>query len=85
MAAAPPTSRELDTYRERIDRFVAELDEEYYLHYAGHKDTLDLKALYESYPDLSALDQAQALGDAASATAASPSSGASPRRTTSPS
>ena len=66
MSAAPPTSSELDTYRDRIDRFVAELDEEYYLHYAGHKDTLDLKALYESYPDLSALDQAQALGDAAS-------------------
>ena len=66
MAAAPPTSRELDTYRERIDRFVAELDEEYYLHYAGHKDTLDLKALYASYPELSQLEQAQALGEAAS-------------------
>ena len=66
MASAPPTSHELDTYRERIDRFVAELDEEYYLHYAGHKDTLDLKALYESYPDLSQLEQAQALSEAAS-------------------
>ena len=37
----------------------------YYLHYAGHRDTLDLKALYESYPDLSQLEQAQALGEAA--------------------
>ena len=65
MPEAPPTSRELDTYRERIDRFIAELDEEYYLHYAGHKDTLDLEALYERYPELSTLEQAQALGRAA--------------------
>ncbi|HEX2293064.1 MAG TPA: hypothetical protein VHH55_07110 [Gaiellaceae bacterium] len=67
MATAPPTGRELDTYRERIDRFIAELDEEYYLHYAGHKDTLDLKPLYEAYPDLSELARAQSLGEAASA------------------
>jgi oligoendopeptidase F len=61
----PPSTRELDTYRERVDRFIAELDEEYYLHYAGHKDTLDLEPLYERYPELSSLEQAQALGDAA--------------------
>jgi oligoendopeptidase F len=65
MASAPPSARDLDTYRDRIDRFIAELDEEYYLHYAGHKDTLDLKPLYERYPELSELDQAQALGAAA--------------------
>jgi oligoendopeptidase F len=65
LATAPPSTRELDTYRERVDRFIAELDEEYYLHYAGHKDTLDLKPLYERYPDLSTLEQAQALGEAA--------------------
>jgi hypothetical protein len=65
VASAPPTSRELDTYRDRIDRFIAELDQEYYLHYAGHKDTLDLKPLYEAYPELSELGQAQALGQAA--------------------
>ncbi|HEY6584153.1 MAG TPA: hypothetical protein VIZ29_04845 [Gaiellaceae bacterium] len=65
MATAPPSARDLDTYRDRIDRFVAELDEEYYLHYAGHKDTLDLKPLYERYPELSELGQAQALGQAA--------------------
>jgi hypothetical protein len=64
VASAPPTGRELDTYRERIDRFIAELDEEYYLHYAGHKETLDLKPLYERYPELSELEQAQALGEA---------------------
>ena len=62
---APPSTRELDTYRERVDRFIAELDEEYYLHYAGHKDTLDLEPLYARYPELSSLEQAQALGEAA--------------------
>jgi hypothetical protein len=65
MASAPPSARDLDTYRDRIDRFIAELDEEYYLHYAGHKDTLDLKQLYERYPELSELGRAQALGQAA--------------------
>jgi oligoendopeptidase F len=65
LASAPPSSRELDTYRERVDRFIAELDEEYYLHYAGLKDTLDLEPLYERYPELSTLEQAQALGEAA--------------------
>ena len=29
--------RELDGYRVGADRFIAELDEEYYLHYAGLK------------------------------------------------
>jgi hypothetical protein len=65
MASAPPSARDLDTYRDRIDRFIAELDEEYYLHYAGHKDTLDLKPLYDRYPELSELGRAQALGQAA--------------------
>jgi hypothetical protein len=65
VASASPSSRELDSYRDRVDRFIAELDEEYYLHYAGHKDTLDLKPLYERYPELSSLEQAQALGSAA--------------------
>ena len=62
---APPSTLELDTYRDRVDRFIAELDEEYYLHYAGRKDTLDLEPIYERYPELSSLQQAQALGEAA--------------------
>ncbi len=63
--AAPPSTSELDTYRDRVDRFIAELDEEYYLHYAGRKDTLDLKPIYERYPELSSLERAQGLGEAA--------------------
>ena len=27
--------QELEAYRTEADRFIAELDEEYYLHYAG--------------------------------------------------
>jgi oligoendopeptidase F len=65
LPSAPPSTSELDTYRDRVDRFIAELDEEYYLHYAGRKDTLDLKPIYERYPELSSLQQAQALGEAA--------------------
>jgi hypothetical protein len=60
----PPSTADLDRFRARADRFIAELDEEYYLHYAGLKDTLDLKPIYERYADLTALDQAQSLGQA---------------------
>ena len=47
MATAPATSQELDRVRERADRFIAELDEEYYQHFAGLKETLDLAPIYE--------------------------------------
>lgn len=55
---------ELDAYREQADRFIAAIDEEYYLHYAGHKDTLDLAPIYEEYADLTTLERANALGQA---------------------
>src|SRR5215218_2402957 len=62
----PPLSFvDLDRFRERADRFIAELDEEYYRHYAGLKDTLDLAAIYERYSDLTDLRQAKALGEIA--------------------
>ena len=63
-STAPPSQAELDRFRERADRFIAELDEEYYLHYGGLKDTLDLKPIYERYADLTALEQALSLGQA---------------------
>ena len=40
MATDPPTSAELDTFRAQADRFLAELDEEYYVHFAGPKSAL---------------------------------------------
>jgi hypothetical protein len=56
------TARDLDTYRERADRFIAALDEEYYLHYAGLKETLELEPIYEEFADLTELEKAQAIG-----------------------
>jgi hypothetical protein len=58
------SARELDDYRERVDRFIAELDEEYYLHYAGLKETLDLAPIYDRNADLTTLERARAIGDA---------------------
>jgi hypothetical protein len=52
------TSRELDAYRERADRFIAEYDEEQYLHLSGQKETFDVEAIYERYSDLTELDTA---------------------------
>jgi hypothetical protein len=59
---APTSARELEAYRERADRFIAALDEEYYLHFAGLKDTLDLEPIYNEYSDLTTLDQARSIG-----------------------
>jgi hypothetical protein len=60
--AAPPTDRELDQYRERADRFMAELDEETYLHFAGLKDSYELEPIYARYTDLTGLEQARSIG-----------------------
>jgi hypothetical protein len=64
MPSASPTPPDLDAYRAGADRFIAELDEEYYLHYAGLKDRLELEAIYERHSDLTKLDQVQAVGAA---------------------
>ncbi len=45
----------LDEYRAEADRFSAELLEEYYLHFAGLKETLDLAPIYERHADLTSL------------------------------
>jgi len=59
-----PTERDLDQYRERVDRFIADLDQEYYDHFAGLKDDLDLESIYGEYEDVTTLEQAQAIGAA---------------------
>ena len=61
-AAAPLTKADLDRFRDRADRFIAELDEEFYLHYAGLKEKLELAPIYERYSELTRLEQAQGLG-----------------------
>jgi hypothetical protein len=58
----PLTQRELDALRADADRFIAELDEEAYLHFAGIKDTYDLVPIYERHADLTKLDTALAIG-----------------------
>jgi hypothetical protein len=57
---APPT-REIDAFRDDADRFIAELDEEYYLHYAGLKDTLEIEPIYERHENLTRLETAHSL------------------------
>jgi hypothetical protein len=64
MATAPPRS-ELDEYRAEADRFIAALDEEYYLHFAGHKDAFELEPIYERFADLTTLEASARVGAAA--------------------
>ena len=64
MPTEPPTQTELDAIREDADRFDAELMEEYFLHYAGHKETLELEPIYERHPDLTRIETAQSVGAA---------------------
>jgi hypothetical protein len=61
-AAAPPSARALDAYREQADRFIAELDEEAYLHYSGQKDSYELAPIYERHANLTTLEAATSLG-----------------------
>ena len=61
MSAEAPPTHELDAFRERADRFVAELDDEYYLHYAGLKESFDVEQIYERYEDLTSLEAATRL------------------------
>ena len=43
---------ELDRYRERAERFVEEIDREYYLHLAGHKPELEIEPIYSRHSAL---------------------------------
>jgi hypothetical protein len=56
------SQRQLDGLRTDADRFIAELDEEAYLHFAGLKDTYDLVPIYERHAELTRLETALAIG-----------------------
>src|SRR5204863_5011296 len=58
----PLDQRKLDALRADADRFIAELDEEAYLHFAGHKATYELVPIYERHAELTQLETALALG-----------------------
>ncbi|HET7127667.1 MAG TPA: hypothetical protein VFJ93_01165 [Gaiellaceae bacterium] len=64
MTAEPITSRETDAYRDRADAFTRDLLQEYYDHFAGFKETLDVEQIYVEYEDLTTLDNARRLRDA---------------------
>jgi hypothetical protein len=64
MASQVPTSRELDAFRDDADRFIAALDEEYYLHLSGHKDALELEPIYERHVELTRPETARGLESA---------------------
>ena len=59
MTTQAPSTRDLDAFRDEADRLIAELDAEYYQHYAGLKDTLDVEQVYERHEELTRLDTAQ--------------------------
>ena len=63
MAGGPEHDPLLDTYRERADRFLAELEEETYRHFAGLKPELELAAIHKRYSDLTSLQQARWIGE----------------------
>ena len=63
MPSDSPSPKNLDAYREDADRFIAELDEEYYLHFAGLKEKLELEPIYERHQDLTTLEWAQTIGE----------------------
>src|SRR3954453_6809713 len=54
----------IDAFRQQADDFIRDLDEEYYLHFAGLKETLDVEQIYERYDDLTKLETAQQMKDA---------------------
>jgi hypothetical protein len=62
MATAPAA---LDAFRDEADRFIAALDEEYYLHFAGLKEEFELAPIYERYADLATLDACRRVGETA--------------------
>ena len=58
----PLQQREIDAISADADRFISELDEESYLHFAGLKETYEIAPIYERHERLTQLDTAVALG-----------------------
>ncbi len=62
MPTAALNQQQLDAFRDRADRFIATLDQEFYDHYAGLKESFDLQPIYAEFADLTTLEQAHAIG-----------------------
>lgn len=59
-------SFDLESYRERAERFGEELSREYYRHLAGHKPDLEIERIYDAYGELFARESVMALRELAS-------------------
>ena len=44
-----PLALDLDTYAARGERFISEMDREYYLHFAGHKEAFEIEEIYDRH------------------------------------
>jgi hypothetical protein len=58
----PLQQGEIDALSAEADRFLAEMDEETYLHFSGQKETYELAPIYERHERLTELDTALGLG-----------------------
>jgi hypothetical protein len=47
-----PMAVEIDTYSREAEQFVSALDREYYLHFAGHKESFEIETIYERHASL---------------------------------
>jgi hypothetical protein len=47
-----PLALDLESYARDCERFVGEMDREYYLHFAGHKEDFEIEQIYEEHADL---------------------------------
>ena len=50
--------------REQAEAFLGEIDQEEYLHFAGHKPTFELEPIYERHADMTTLETAHMVGAA---------------------
>ena len=56
-----PLALDLDTYARDSEQFVGEMDREYYLHFAGHKEDFEIEEIYERHAGLFARDVVEGL------------------------
>jgi oligoendopeptidase F len=47
-----PMTLDIDSYSREAEKFVSALDREYYLHFAGHKESFDIESIYERHARL---------------------------------
>src|SRR6266540_28669 len=47
-----PMTIEIETYSREAEQFVSSLDREYYLHFAGHKESFEIETIYERHASL---------------------------------